>query len=174
VLYRVPTDHPFRSNEGSAVTWIRRFNLVLAGLVVLAPMAHVLELLNKLSLDAELWLAVQQRLYRGWGPLWGAPTEFGALLTTLWLVYFRWRGRGVLVATVVASLGYIGMFVAFFCLNQPTNIAVAAWTPMSMPPDWMLYRRRWEAGHATAALLSLVSLGALIWAYEKERRPPSK
>jgi hypothetical protein len=66
------------------------------------------------------------------------------------------------------------MFVAFFCLNEPTNIAVAAWTPMSMPPDWMLYRRRWEAGHATAALLSLVSLGALIWAYEKERRPPSK
>jgi hypothetical protein len=44
-------------------------------------MAHVLELPNKLALDGGLWLAVQQHLYRGWGPFLGGPAEIGALVT---------------------------------------------------------------------------------------------
>jgi hypothetical protein len=44
---------------------------MLAILAALPPLAHVLELPNKLALDGELWLAVQQHLYRGWGPFLG-------------------------------------------------------------------------------------------------------
>jgi hypothetical protein len=62
------------------------------------------------------------------------------------------------------------MLVAFFLLNRPVNLAVAAWTPASLPPHWMAYRARWEAGHATAAMLSVVSLAALAWAYVQERQ----
>ena len=94
--------------------WIRRINLGLAVLVVLAPMAHVLELPNKLALDAQLWLAVQRNLYRGWGPFLGGPTEIGALLTSIWLVYLRRRSSGVLAATAFASAGYASMLVTFF------------------------------------------------------------
>ena len=97
--------------------WISRFSFMFAVLVVLAPMAHVLELPNKLRLDAELWLAVQQHLYRGWGPSLGGPTEIGALLTSIWLVHFRWRSGLVLAATVVATAGYVGMLVVFVLLN---------------------------------------------------------
>ncbi|HEX4173182.1 MAG TPA: hypothetical protein VHY82_11985 [Acetobacteraceae bacterium] len=151
--------------------WIRGINLVFAVLAVFAPMAHVLELPNKLALDAELWLAVQQHLYRGWGPFVGAPTELGALLTSLLLVYLRRRSRAVLAATALASIGYAGMLATFFLLNRPVNAAVALWTATTMPPDWMAYRARWEAGHAIAAALALASLALLIWAYVRERRP---
>ena len=150
--------------------WIRRINIGFAVLVVLAPMAHVLELPNKLALDSALWLAVQQHLYRGWGPFLGGPTEIGALLTSIWLVHFRWRSGLVLAATVVATAGYVGMLVVFVLLNQPVNVAVASWTPASLPSDWTSYRAQWEAGHAVAAMLSVVSLTALAWAYVRERQ----
>jgi hypothetical protein len=156
------------------LTWIRGINLVFAVLAILGPMAHVLELPNKLALGPELWLAVQQHLYRGWGPFLGAPAELGALVTSLLLVYFRRRSRAVLVPTILASAGYVGMLAAFFLLNQPVNLAVASWTPASLPSDWMAYRARWETGHAGAAALSAISLTALVWCWAKERRvsPP--
>jgi len=47
--------------------YLRGFNLLLAAVAVTAPMAHVLELPNKLALDGPIWLAIQQSLYRGWG-----------------------------------------------------------------------------------------------------------
>ena len=62
---------------------LRSINLTLA---VVAPLAHVLELPNKLALDAPLWLAVQQHLYRGWGLFLGGPAEIGALATALALL----------------------------------------------------------------------------------------
>ena len=153
--------------------WIRRINIGFAILLVLAPMAHVLELPNKLALDAALWLAVQQHLYRGWGPFLGGPTEIGALLTSIWLVFIRRRSSTVLAATALASAGYAGMLAAFFLLNKPVNVAVVSWTPTSLPPDWAAYRARWEAGHAIAALLSVVSLAALVWAFVKEQQARS-
>jgi hypothetical protein len=111
-------------------------NLVVASLAVLAPVAHALELPNKLSLDANLWLAVQQHLYRGWGPLLGAPTEIGGLVTSAALAWVRRRQRFRLSMTLIACLGYAGMLVSFFVLNSPVNFAVSSWTPTMMPPDW--------------------------------------
>ena len=45
------------------------FWIALAGVTIdlAALSAHVLELPNDLGLPGDLWLAVQQRLYRGWG-----------------------------------------------------------------------------------------------------------
>jgi hypothetical protein len=152
------------------LTWIRGINLVFAVLAVLGPMAHVLELPNKLALGPELWLAVQQHLYRGWGPFLGAPAELGALVTSLLLIYPRRRSRPALAATVLASLGYAGMLAAFFVLNRPVNSAIVSWTAADLPSDWMAYRARWETGHAIAAALSVVSLAALAWSCVRERQ----
>jgi hypothetical protein len=71
---------------------LRPSNLILAAAAVLTPMAHVLELPNKLTLDGPLWVAIQQHLYRGWGPVIGGPIEVAALATTLALLIIR-RGR---------------------------------------------------------------------------------
>jgi hypothetical protein len=145
--------------------------LALAILATLAPTAHVLELPNKFSLDANFWLAVQQHLYRGWGPFLGGPTEIGALATSLILAYVRRRSRIALWPTLVACVGYGGMLAAFFILNLPVNTAVSTWTSATLPPDWTTSRLHWETGHAIAALLSFVSLAAVIRAYMKEKRP---
>ena len=129
---------------------LRPWNLILAAAAVLAPMAHVLELPNKLTLDGPLWVAIQQHLYRGWGPVIGGPIEVAALATTLALVIIR-RGRhetGLL--TLAAALAYCGMIVTFFVFNNPVNLAVNTWTPASYPSDWQSYRARWETGHALA------------------------
>jgi hypothetical protein len=149
--------------------WISWISLALGVVATLGPFAHLLEFPNKLSLDAALWLAVQQHLYRGWGPLYGGPVEIGALLTSLWLCIARRRLWLLLLPTMIACLCYGGMIVTFFVLNEPVNRAVAGWTPATMPPDWTVFRIRWETGHAIAALLSAVALMLLIVAYVRDR-----
>jgi len=141
---------------------LRWANLILAILAAMPPLAHVLELPNKLALDGELWLAVQQNLYRGWGPFLGAPAEIGALATTLTLLVVRRANGGTQLLRVIAAMAYAAMLVAFFVFNAPVNEALNGWTSATLPSDWATYRLRWEAGHALAALMSVVALVALV------------
>ena len=46
---------------------LRTANLIIAFIATTAPIAHVLEMISKLTLDGALWLGVQQHLYRDWG-----------------------------------------------------------------------------------------------------------
>jgi len=46
---------------------LRTATLIIAFIATTAPIAHVLEMISKLTLDRPLWLGVQQHLYRGWG-----------------------------------------------------------------------------------------------------------
>jgi len=151
-----------------ALRWV---NLVLAALAILAPAAHVLELPNKLALDGAFWLAIQQHLYRGWGPAFGAPVEIGVLLTTLILALLRRGDRATLVPTLVAAVAYAGMIAAFFIFNNPVNEALNGWSPATLPPDWPRYRRQWETGHAVAAVLAVVGLVSMArgWLIEHDR-----
>lgn len=142
-------------------------NFAIISFAVTAPMAHVLELPNKFSLDAELWLAVQQQLYRGWGLLFG-PVEILALLTTLFLVWLRRDNRPAFRASVVAAFAYAAMLAVFFVFNAPVNAAFNSWTVADMPANWPEFRWRWEVGHAIAALLSLVGWLALLRASFKD------
>jgi hypothetical protein len=153
------------------VVMLRPSNLILAAAAVLTPMAHVLELPNKLILDGPLWVAIQQHLYRGWGPVIGGPIEVAALATTLALLIIRRGRRETGLLTLAAALAYCGMIVTFFVFNNPVNSAVNTWTPASYPFDWQSYRARWETGHALAAFLSLFALGALLraWVIERNR-----
>lgn len=140
--------------------WLRRANLAFAVFALAAPMAHVLELPNKLALDGPLWLAVQQHLYRGWGPFIGAPAEIGALATSLSCLALT--RKGARARAMLACLCYAGMLIAFFALNAPVNAAVAGWTQATLPPNWPEYRLTWEAGHALAAALAAVALVCLL------------
>jgi hypothetical protein len=140
---------------------LRWANLVLAIFAALTPLAHVLELPNKLGLDGPLWLAVQQHLYRGWGPLLGGPAEIGALATTLALLVVFRANRRARRLLAVAAAAYAIMLASFFILNSPVNAAVSGWTSSTLPFNWQNYRLRWEAGHALAALMSVIGLVAL-------------
>jgi hypothetical protein len=127
-------------------------------LAALAPIAHLLELPNKLDLPGPLWLGIQQNLYRGWGLLIGAPTEIAALAASLALCLAGHARHGGALAVVA----YLGMLAVFFLFNNPVNIALDAWTPETLPSDWPAYRARWETGHALAAMLSLIGFLALL------------
>ena len=133
-------------------------NLVLAFLATLPLAAHVLELPAKLTLDGAMWLEVQQRLYRGWGPIFG-PVEMAALATTAWLYFISPVPRR---AYLVAGVCFALMLVCFFVFNDPVNKAVIGWTVSTLPADWTDYRARWETGHALAAVLSIVALVVLL------------
>ena len=144
---------------------LRWTNLVLAILALLPPMAHVLELPNKLALDGGLWLAVQQHLYRGWGPYLGGPAEIGALTTAAVLLFVRRSNSRTRRLTAIAAAAYGAMIAAFFVFNAPVNQALTGWTSATLPSDWPAYRLQWETGHALAALLAVVGLVAMVRAY---------
>ena len=150
------------------MSFVRPLNLVFAIWATLAPLAHVLELPNKLVLDGSLWLAVQQHLYRGWGPFLGAPAEIGALTTRLGLLLARRARSREYWLTMVAVAAYTAMLATFFVLNAPVNQAVNGWTSASLPNDWPAYRMRWENGHALAALMAIIALAAVLRAYFAE------
>lgn len=137
---------------------LRWLALLVAFLACLAPIAHVLEMPNKLRLDGPLWLAVQQHLYAGWGPIIGAPTELGGLLISVVLCAIGRRRERLLFG--LAAAAYVGMLLCFFLLNAPVNAAMDGWTPATLPADWTGYRWRWEIGHALAALFALLGLAA--------------
>jgi hypothetical protein len=127
---------------------------------------------NKLALDAPLWLAVQQHLYRGWGPAYGGPVEIIALVTATALLVVRRHDPAPMRLTLIAALAYAGMIATFFVFNDPVNAALNGWTPASIPPDWTSYRLQWEIGQALAAILSIAAIAALLraWFIERERR----
>jgi hypothetical protein len=139
---------------------LRWINLVIAVLALTAPVAHVLELPNKLALDGPLWLAVQQHLYRGWGVVFG-PVEILALASSILLAVLRRRNRRAFAPTLVAVIAYGAMLAVFFLFDAPVNRALSGWTAERLPPDWTAYRLRWEIGHALAALAALIALVAL-------------
>jgi hypothetical protein len=150
---------------------LRWTNFVLGILASLPPVAHVLELPNKLALGGGLWLAVQQHLYRGWGPFLGGPAEIGALVTAAALLFVRRSDSRTRRLTAIATAAYGAMIVAFFAFNAPVNAAVRGWTPTTLPSDWPTYRLRWETGHALAALLAVIGLAAMVRAYFVETSP---
>jgi hypothetical protein len=144
---------------------LRWTNLILAILALLPLLAHVLELPNKLALDGGLWLAVQQHLYRGWGPFLGGPAEIGAMVTTAALLFVRRSNSRTRRLTAIATAAYGAMIAAFFVFNAPVNQALTGWTSATLPSDWPAYRLRWETGHALAAPLAVIGLVAMVRAY---------
>jgi hypothetical protein len=124
-------------------------------------LAHVAELPNKMALDGELWLAIQQHLYRGWGPF-AAPFELTAIVATWALLLWQRRRSETLGSTAVAALCLSSTLLVFFTFNAPVNAALSGWTAESLPADWPSYRLRWEIGHALACVLGLTAFIALL------------
>ena len=137
---------------------------------LLAPAAHVFEMINKFQLDGPLWLAVQQNLYRGWGPFIGAPTEICGLLINALLFFRRPDGARAQRLWGVAACSYLGMIIVFFVFNSPVNAAVSTWTAGTLPSDWQDFRLKWQMGHGLAAILAFVALLSVIKATNASAR----
>ena len=167
--------------ESGLAKALRRIGLLATAVPLGATVAHVMELPNKLALDGPLWLALQQSLYRGWGPLIG-PFEIVAAVATWTLAYLVRGSRPGFALALTAALCLSAMPLVFFLFNAPVNAAFAGWTAQTLPADWPDYRRQWELGHAIAFVLALTAFCTLLRAAfaaacarqgEIERRPAS-
>jgi hypothetical protein len=113
--------------------------------------AHVLEMPQKLALDAQFYAAVNGTLYRYFAVA-GAVLQLGTLGAAAALAYWL-RGTpsvgGVLAGLALAALSPVRWAV----LVQPVNSQVSAALqqgPASLPEVWMRLRPRWEFGHTAA------------------------
>ena len=150
--------------------YLRNASLVLAFVATTAPLAHVLEMISKLTLDGPLWLAIQQNLYRGWGAVFG-PVEILALAAASALFVLSRADRTMRNHYLVAALCYAGMLASFFAFNNLVNLALNGWTAASLPPYWRDYRLHWEIGHLIAAILSVIAFVAQLRAWRNQRQP---
>jgi hypothetical protein len=135
---------------------LRNVSLVFAFLATTAPMAHVLEMVSKLTLPGPLWLDIQHNLYRGWGIVFG-PVEIICLILAFAL-FARARpdrhASNIYLAVIVC---YAAMLASFFLFNDPVNAALNQWTAATLPNNWPGYRLRWEIGHAITAALAVTA-----------------
>jgi hypothetical protein len=147
--------------EGRTIRALRWISLLATAVPLGAAAAHVMELPNKLALDGPLWLAVQQGLYRGWGPF-VAPFDLVAIATSWALAYMVRARRPAFALTLAAALCLSAMLAVFLLFNAPVNAAFAGWTAATLPADWPDYRRQWEVGHAIAFALGLSAFCTLL------------
>jgi hypothetical protein len=135
----------------------RALSLLFASLALGPALAHLLELPNKIGLDRDDYLVVQQ-IYRGWALL--GIVVFGALLSTLALVILVRRHARQFAWALGALACLVGTQVLFWTFTYPANRATNNWT--TLPATWEALRAQWEYSHAASAALNLAALVALI------------
>ncbi len=134
-------------------------SLLLTAINTSAALAHLFELPNKMALNSQDYLTVQQ-IYRGWSLL--GFVVFGALLFNLVLAILL---RGHRLAFPLALTGFLGVAAAnaiFWIFTFPVNRQTNNWT--ILPDTWVQLRRQWEYSHAAGAAFSFLALSALILA----------
>lgn len=149
---------------------IRFSNLLFAALGFGLTLAHTLELPGKRKLDGAEWLAVQHTFYGGFAIVGGIAEVLGLCSAILALVMLR-TNRTARVGTAIAAVCFLGMLGCYWFGNRPINADVAAWTATTLPADWMTYRDRWDAFHATSTVFAAVAFVALAFATLSEAPP---
>lgn len=130
--------------------------MLFTAVAMAAGWAHLLELLNKMTLSHGDYLTVQQ-IYRGWAAL--GFIVVGALVATAMLTVLQ-RGAGTAFYLTLAATLCIALSLAvFFLFTFPANKATQNWTVL--PPQWQALRQQWEYSHATGAILNFVALASL-------------
>lgn len=133
------------------------FAIVFVALYLVPSGAHLIELPNKMGLDPEAYMTVQQ-IYRGWAL--AGLVLLGALVSTLLLAIFS---RSQTTPFWFASAGFLLMLVAtviFFIWVFPANQATENWT--CAPDNQDVLRAQWEYGHAAGALATLAAFLAIV------------
>lgn len=131
---------------------VRSLCIFFMTLSLIAPMAHLLELPNKMSLPGREYLVVQQ-VYKGWSFL--GIVEVLTLITLSILVFMVRSDQKVFFIVVQSLFTFIAAMVIFFVFTQPVNTVTENWT--TLPQGWEKLRNRWEYSHATRAGLILYS-----------------
>jgi L-alanine-DL-glutamate epimerase-like enolase superfamily enzyme len=137
---------------------VRFLAVLLTGLAVIAPGAHLFELFRKMRLAEDQYYVVQQ-IYLGWwlvGLLLPAALIANiALAATAGSSIVRW------LAVVAAALVATNLLV-FAIWTQPVNTATDNWT--MRVSDWDVLRRQREYSHAANAGITIAAFCATVLA----------
>lgn len=129
------------------------FTTLLFALALVPGGAHVLELANKMRLDQDQYMTVQQ-IYRGWDSL--GIVLMAALLAGLVLSFLSRRQKLAFSLALAAFLLLGASTAIFFIWTFPMNTATANWT--LAPENWAALRRQWEYSHALGATAAFAAL----------------
>jgi hypothetical protein len=129
--------------------------IVLTGLALVAPAAHLFELPNKIAMSEDHYF-VAQSIYRGWWMLGlFLPAAFIADAALAWST--RADRLSFWLALIAAGLIVLNLII-FAVWTQPANSATANWTVR--PDNWQTLRAQWEYSHAVNAGIVLVAFCA--------------
>jgi hypothetical protein len=134
---------------------IRFLAIVLTGLAVIAPAAHLFELPGKIHMSADDYFVVQ-RIYLGWWML-GLFLP-AALIANLALAAVVRADRPALWLAVAAALLIAINLAIFVVWTQPANAATQNWA--TRPENWQALRQQWEYSHAVNAAVTFLAFCA--------------
>jgi hypothetical protein len=148
---------------------------MLVALAAVPSVAHALELPGKLYLDKQTYYAVQPIYYPGF--TFAGFAEPAAILAIALLAWFTPVGTLGFWLVLIALAGMIAMHAIYWALIHPVNnfwiagralnTAGAAFFGFGSKregwnPDWTELRDRWEYSHLARAIITSVSLLALV------------
>jgi hypothetical protein len=144
-----------------------RILVVVSVAVYLVPTgAHLFELSAKLAMSPSDYMVVQG-IYRGWAQF--GIVIFAAILLTLLHAVMRRGQRTVFILSLISLLCLIGTQIIFWLFTYPMNVLSSNWTVT--PEHFEAARRQWEYSHSVSALLTFMSLLAVVSAVAVDCEP---
>jgi hypothetical protein len=131
---------------------IRFLAIILTGLAVIAPAAHLFELPGKIHMPADDYFVVQ-RIYLGW---WRVGLLLpAAFIADLGLAIAVRNDRPAFWLAIAAIVLIAINLVIFVIRTQPANTATQNWAVR--PDNWEALRRQWEYSHAVNAAVTFLA-----------------
>ena len=133
---------------------VRILAIIVTGLALVAPMAHLYELPRKIALSQERYFVVQE-IYQGWF-LVGFLLPL-ALIANLVLAFASNGGARAFAAAAAALIA--ANLIIFMIWTQPVNHVTSNWTIQT--ENWQMLRRQWEYSHAVNAGVTFLAFVAV-------------
>lgn len=133
--------------------------VIITGLSLIAPAAHVFELLNKIGLPRAEYFTVQQ-IYNGWWIV-GLLLPLAFLTNVGNAISLRGNKTGMVLSIAAAALIALNLII-FILFTQPANAATQNWTVQ--PENWEALRVQWEYSHAINAAVNFLAFCCAVFA----------
>jgi hypothetical protein len=138
---------------------IRFMAIIVGGLAVIAPAAHLFELPGKILMSEGDYFVVQ-RIYLGW---WIVGLLLPAAFVLNLILVFSARGNQTAFWSALVAAGLIVLNLAIFTIwTRRANVATQNWS--IRPDNWQMLRLQWEYSHAINAGVTLLAFCATTFA----------
>jgi hypothetical protein len=136
---------------------IQFVSVILIALSLIPGGAHLMELPNKIGLDRDSYLVVQQ-IYRGWA--YAGFVLIPAIAAALVLAVSSWPQRIPFWFAAASFVLMAATLISFFIWVYPTNQITENWTVA--PENWEALRAQWEYVHAVNAVITFAALASAL------------